>query len=240
MSIIFKNKYIGNANLKRTTKPVVGYKRVSLMLGHGSTSPFIAPIHGPSEVKSVSFNAESECPVLQNLHAGKPNRFCTCGFYSYTDMDDAIKHNENCVSPLLKTVSSGKMVMYAKGVRAGHQRVEEVIFQMCYYGSCTDRADRIVLKNFSTDGLDILGICGDHYQHNTRTFAWLEEKINDTFKNGEPGVKVRQLDESVLPWDGKKIKRGSSDTVKKFFKENVVQVCLVAVSYIGVAYYYFN
>ena len=243
MSIIFKNKYIGNAKLKRMTTPVVGYKRANLMLGDGGmdlASPFITPIHIPDEFKAVSFSADSECPIFANLHAGKPHALCACGFYSYTDIDDAIKHNENFVSPLLKTVSSGKMVMYAKGVRAGHQRVEEVSFQMCYYASCINPADRIVLKKFSIDGLDILGICGDHYQPNTRTFTWLEEKINNTFRNGEPGVKVRQLDESVVPWYGKTPERASYDDlimpVSKFMKENAFLLACLGTGFGGFAY----
>lgn len=243
INTVFSNIYIGRTNLNKATEPVIGYKRASLMLEHGGADiaeVFIAPLHSPDELDRVSFNDNSSCPIFSRFHAGKPHMLCTCGFYSYSKMQDAIDHNENQISPLLKTVSSGKMVMYAKGVRAGHQRVEEVIFQACYSGLCDDVADRVVVKNFSTYGLEIMGCCGNHEKtQNTRSFSWLEAKINHTLKRGEPKVKVRQLDDSVEPWNGSTLSAHQSNElltpISVYLKEHAFFLSVLSVSFLGAA-----
>lgn len=245
---VFRNRYIGKSDFHKNTEPVVGYKRASLMMEHG-TSPlakvFIKPLHGPEELEKVGFNDESQCPLFLKKHMGKPNRICGCGFYAYSDMQDAVDHNENLVSPILKTVASGKMLMYAKGVRSGHQRVEEVIFRHCFDGACMRYADRVALRNFSTLGFDILGCCKEHGRdRNTRPFSWVEWKINATLTNNEPRVKVRSLDDSLVPWNGatNSLTRPKEDieSVWSTLKRNALFASAMTVGFIGSLAYVIN
>lgn len=209
VNTIFRNSYIGKSNLKRTMKPVIGYKKSRLIIEMDDVIA-IDSIQGPEGFKRVALNDVSKCPSSER-HIGKPSRFCTCGFYSYSEMEDALSHlrGSHC-EPILKVVASGKMLMYEKGLRAAHQRVEEVIFHTCATPYCFKPADRIVIsRKFNVYGSEITGVCSEHglngrggYHGNCETFSWLEERLAESLFKGEPPIKVRQLNSSVKPWDG--------------------------------------
>lgn len=200
------NQYIGNSRFKKINEPVVGYKRSRIRLVQDDAymdKIFLSPIQAPQKDVRIPLNAVSDCPFTA-AHTGNPTIFCDCGFYSYTNLDDAMKHLPQGSYPMLKTVSSGKIVLYGKGVRAAKQRVAEVIIPTeCSGTSCPLPADRLWLYSVSSKNFHISGVCKHHGDEETsKTFTWLQDRINDSFTNGEPEVKVRSINESVIPWDG--------------------------------------
>lgn len=203
VNTIFRNSYIGKSNLKRTMKPVIGYKKSRLILEMDDLIT-IDSIQGPEGFKRVALNDVSKCPNSER-HIGKPSRFCTCGFYSYSEMEDALSHlrGSHC-EPILKVVASGKMLMYEKGLRAANQRVEEVIFHTCDTHYCYKPADRVLIsRKFGAYGSELSGVCREHGEYRIcETFSWLEERLAESLFKGEPPIKVRQLNSSVKPWDG--------------------------------------
>lgn len=201
---MFENGYIGKARLGRIMQAVTGYKKGQLIIGY-SGEVYINALQGPIGYKQVDLNAGSKCPNRPKFHAERPSRFCTCGFYSYDNIQSALSHLKSTdSSPILQTVCSGKMLMYEKGRRSGRQRVEAVIFHACSNSHCHRPADRVYVKyNFSLSAEMIIGYCASHGEHfDCNTFKWLEDKMESSLTNGEPRITVRQLNENTIPWDG--------------------------------------
>lgn len=203
---MMQNVYIGTSKFKKHTEPVVGYKRAQLRVvsnyAGGAFRAYLAPIQGPLKTAKIEFNAASECPSYKS-HKGKPSVFCDCGFYSYRELDDALSHCPSHSYLLFKTVASGKILMYAKGVRAGNQRVEEVIVPGCCHANCPMSADRIFIPSLNMTKANIVGMCKFHGKDKpAKTFSWLEDIINSGLKNGEPPISVRSINPDIIPWDG--------------------------------------
>lgn len=197
------NQYIGYSKFKKSEEPVIGYKKSYLALVRENDKDIIVlqPIQGRMQ-KPTLMNDVSGCPSTKR-HDGKPAQLCTCGFHAYFDIKDALEHVGNMTIPIIETVSSGKIVLYAKGVRAAHQRVSKVIMDSCFITNCPLPADRI---SVSTNEGMIFPYCNIHasrmLDETIHTFKWLEEKINASFTNGEPAVSVVPLKKSTVVWDG--------------------------------------
>lgn len=197
------NQYIGYSKFKKSEEPVVGYKKsyLALLKENGKDIIVLQPIQGRMQ-KHTLMNDVSGCPSTKR-HDGKPAQLCTCGFHAYFDIKDALEHVGNMTIPIIETVSSGKIVLYAKGVRAAHQRVSKVIMDTCFITNCPLPADRI---SVSTNEGMIFPYCNIHASRmaddTVHTFKWLEEKINASFTNGEPAVSVVPLKKSTVVWDG--------------------------------------
>lgn len=202
---LFMNSYIGKQKIKRSSQPISGFKKTYLTINHDEKVS-LHSVQGPSGLREdLPLNAKSKCPTFPRFHAGKPSPFCTCGFYSYTTLDEAIQHLGNNDSRLLmRTVASGKMLMYEKGMRTGVQRVEEIIIDKCFNSLCPRPADRIaVIHKLRNDRDFITPFCSNHGEYyDLKTFSWLADKMSASFENGEPPVIVRSLHSYVKPWDG--------------------------------------
>lgn len=199
-----ENYYIGMTKFRSPTEPVKGYKRANLAMDKRTGRISITSIQAPDEsLRSVSFNAESLCPQHEK-HNGNPSKYCSCGFYSYKELKDAYTHlhyQERKQSVLLHTISSGKIIMYSRGVRAGKQRVTEIVLDSCFEQDCSKPADRFTLIN--TENSHLAGSCARHSYAGSCTFTFdkIAEKINDSFTNGEPDVAISMFG-GGKPWKG--------------------------------------
>lgn len=198
------NEYMGFSNWKKTVDPITGYKKSFIGIkkdASGKELVVLKPIQGHMK-KTTLLNDTNGCPSYQS-HTGKPSRFCTCGFHAYTTMENALTHGNGIKIPIIKTVSSGKIIMYSRGVRAAKQRVAEVFMEQCFTENCLVQSDRLILLK---EGNTILQMCklhaSGHRKENIKTFLWLEEKMNASLFDGEPHISVKPLDETIVPWDG--------------------------------------
>lgn len=73
---------------------------------------------------------------------------CSCGFYGYNLIDDALEHwrkqcsgEANVASVLVQVAFSGKVVVCEKGYRASHQRVKKILLNRCCL--CENTAEMI-------------------------------------------------------------------------------------------------
>lgn len=197
------NQYIGFSNWKRTTEPSVGFKKSFLSVTKnvdGQDIIVLRPIQGHTN-RDTLLNDVSGCPHNQS-HNGKPSRLCGCGFHAYHNMTDAINHTD-LQTPIFKTVSSGKIIMYTRGIRAARQRVSEVFMTSCFEQNCPMPADRVLCLQ---DNGTIWQLCKIHSKRygavGEKTFKWLEDAMNASLVNGEPKISVKPLDETTVPWDG--------------------------------------
>lgn len=200
------NKYIGKSNFWRTTTPMTGYKKTLLTVNSGKI--YLQSIQGPDgHRENLPLTATSACPFHPKAHFGKPSRNCACGFYSYTSIADAMEHLASNTSYfIIRTVASGKIVLYEKGVRSGVQRVEEVHVGTCETYQCTNPADRVKVEDHPLNGRKfVYPVCYAHglLNANCKTFTWLENHMNKGFENGEPDIKVYPQSALTKPWDGK-------------------------------------
>lgn len=202
------NWYIGSSKFRNPKEPITSFKRSLLTLherGAGISEIGIYSVQGPEGLKSLPFNASSKCPD-KSEHEGEPTKYCQCGFYSYTDLSKAYAHLAKHESPgtvILKTVASGKMIMYTDGVRAGRQRVVEVMVDKCYDSDCGQYADRMCITD--KDRRLLAGVCAKHAGRRygkLYSFAAVESKINNTLTNGEPEITVSSFNSKVKPWNG--------------------------------------
>lgn len=202
---MFTNSYIGNSKLSRSVKPITGYKKTRLAI-NSDNKISLQSIQGPDGLRDgVPLNSKSRCPNHPRFHAGKPSRMCTCGFYCYLDINDALDHFLSSDGYFtMRTVASGKIIMYEKGVRSGAQRVEEIIIDECRNAMCINPADRLAITQDRINGKSYIApYCADHSRYfDAKTFDWLAETMTASFENGEPPITVRHLDSKVKPWDG--------------------------------------
>lgn len=219
-----RNQYIGRSTVKNTNEPLTGYKCTMLTLVRdqsGNESIFLAPIQAPNKSMRIGFNDVSHCKMFR-WHRGKPGSFCDCGFYAYTEVINAIKHTFRNNLAIVKTVASGKVLLYDKGVRSGYQRVTDVFIQRCDRPTCMAYSDRIALFDDGSNEFEIAGVCPLHaHGMNCRTFSWLQETINSGFTRGEPEVKVRSIKKSSIPWDGQDSSK-VSQAVRKEKKSTLI------------------
>ena len=209
------NQYMGGTNWKKTTEPVIGFKKSYIRMGFtpdGKENVLLRPIQGHVN-RPTMLNDVSQCPSGSS-HQGKPSRFCTCGFHAYTDINDALNHTK-IKAPIIKTVMSGKMIMYARGVRAANQRVSEVFVTECFQDICINQADRLIT---SSEGSFLIEVCSRHadkyLKSSARSFKWLEDTMNASLYNGEPNIKVKPLNPSTIPWDGTYFTPKTAETEK--------------------------
>lgn len=202
------NWYIGSTKFWQQKEPVTGFKRSFLSLqelGQGITSTALHSVQGPEGLKEVHFNTLSKCPT-NDKHEGAPDKWCHCGFYSYLDMNKAYSHlraYEARGTVILKTVSSGKMIMYSEGVRAGRQRVTEIMVDKCYFDGCDKYADRMCVTDKEKRLLS--GVCAKHagYRYGKLySFSTIQKKIKETLTEGEPEITVSSFHSKVKPWKG--------------------------------------
>lgn len=221
------NHYIGTARFKSIKEPIIGYKCSEVRLyqdANGKERIRLSPIQGPLKKVTVELNATSECPHYKS-HNGKPRMFCTCGFHAYHDLSDARMHATRH-SMIFQTVSSGKIIMYDKGVRAAQQRVSEVLIQNCVQSCCSMSPDRVAVIKDQKGWSNIVSVCQFHGKYfDCKTFTWLEEKINSSFTKGEPDVAVNTINKTVPPWDGLPFKVASPEKSESssIFKDPVVK-----------------
>lgn len=199
-----ENHYIGVTKFRSPTEPVKGYKRAQLHMDKTTGWISINSVQAPDEaLRFSSFNAESLCPDKEK-HNGNPSKYCTCGFYAYKELKDAHVHLSGSLrksSVLLHTVSSGKIIMYSRGVRAGRQRVTEIVLDTCFMDACNKPADRFTLINH--ENTQLAGSCARHsfLLSCTFTFDQIADKINSTLKNGEPDIAISMFG-GGKPWKG--------------------------------------
>lgn len=204
------NSYIGSTKFKQQKEPVIGYKRAIIRLqdlGSGIIDVGLHAVQGPDGLKQVHFNASSLCPS-NDKHNASPKKWCKCGFYSYFDLTKAYNHfNEHKhltkQTVLIKTVSSGQMVMYTEGVRAGRQRVVEILVDKCYSTDCGKYADRMCVLTKDSNWLS--GVCASHASGRygkLYSFSEIQKQINASLTEGEPDITVKSFNDKVKPWTG--------------------------------------
>lgn len=202
--MVVSNQHLGRGTAsQKSAEPIVGYKCTTLRLvraGNGERI-ILFPTYSPHKI-NVDLHAVSKCKMFK-WHTGKPGRFCDCGFYAYKEVINAIKHTFRNNMVIVKTVMSGKVLFYDKGLRAGIQRVTDMFIQLCDRPTCTLYADRVALFVSDDQDLEVGGICAYHAKGlDCRTFSWLEEKVNASLTKGEPDIKVRSIKKHLVLWDG--------------------------------------
>lgn len=71
---------------------------------------------------------------------------CTCGFYSYDSVEDALDHWKSVCGGfsnhvVVEIAVSGKVVVCEKGFRSTHQRITKIMFPRCW--NCVNRGEKI-------------------------------------------------------------------------------------------------
>lgn len=202
-------------NEPKDSTPKTLYKKAFLLWDSSAEALTLSPLAFP---EGTSFNAAAEC--RSSYHRSNPltrfevpSKACSCGFYAYTDEDDARDHTQaGPDSFILKVVASGKMLEYKKGYRYGHQRVEEVIVYSCY--GCDKSADRVILLERTS----IVPVCKSHARIvrpiYRLSFKEMGELASRSLPTHAPRIKFRSANEEVKPWISEMdIKRISGERV---------------------------
>lgn len=137
--------------------PFVSYKVVSMLAPdeHGDVK-----LYGPHHPKHrYGFSDAAVCK--RNKPCTKFEK-CSCGFYGYSDINDAITHwliqcdgIDNSPAAIVQVAFSGQVVVCEKGYRASHQRIQKVLLSGCCL--CSKKADMLAPHNNG----DIVPLCNN-------------------------------------------------------------------------------
>jgi hypothetical protein len=117
--------------------PFVSYKVVSMLNPdeHGDVKIF-GPHHS---FHHYGFSDEALCSTKKPCTHFED---CSCGFYGYSLVEDAISHWEkqcegkyDTAVALVQVAFSGKVTVCEKGYRASHQRIRKILFSSCCFCS---------------------------------------------------------------------------------------------------------
>lgn len=111
--------------------PYKGYKVVGLKVPKGDEKLEIVGPHYYAVPYGVS--ADSTCKKGAKCDFST----CSCGFYSYADVNSALRHwakecGGNANLPMIQVALSQKVVICENGYRASHQRIARILMPHCW------------------------------------------------------------------------------------------------------------
>lgn len=187
------NVYLGarlpQGRVTTPTAPPSLYKRANLALDSNNGSLKLVPVSDGYPFR-VDMNADAQCgrALFFSLHKA-PSKLCTCGFYAYTDINDALSHPQGGMV-VIKIVASGKLLEYGKGYRYEHQRVESIELPHCAW--CSESAIQFVVDN----KVFLFPACKKHSRRYFRgkkkllSFSRVEELANQSLPSHAPRITI--------------------------------------------------
>lgn len=111
-------------------KPVVGYKRLVLIVSNNDNTAYFTPIHHNTETQ-LGIVSEAICrEKVSRIHKhAVPHPKCTCGFYSFKDLRRAKLYPSKArwgTPIIVGLVNSGKFLEFEFGWRSQIQRITEI------------------------------------------------------------------------------------------------------------------
>jgi hypothetical protein len=148
------NGYIGKSKRpQKSVEPIHTYKKLELNYIESDDTVKFDSLMGKEEYGVV---AVAECSYARN-HAGKKGRkptidkSCSCGFYSYDTLDQALQHSKGTDAPksvVAETIISGYYIAYDKGYRAEKQRIVSLTTTNCEQCSSNPTAVYHIMRTY--------------------------------------------------------------------------------------------
>lgn len=123
-------------------RPYVGYKVLGI---RNPTATGEVSLFGPHYIKKLyGISSNHSCPKHRWR---KSFESCQCGFYSYINVESAVKHwNKECLGSsnlaIVEVVLSGDIVLCKNGYRSTRQRVTKILFPNCW--NCSEPGKSLV------------------------------------------------------------------------------------------------